>query len=130
MKTISKKFVKVLMYVFGYLNIVAAVVGCGYVLLKSEDKGCKTAARNSLILSVIFAALSALYSFISYFFGTLLELDVYRALNIINAIVGILKIAAYVTMIVFALLSKDLAIPQPKDKEKSSETEDEQNKAE
>ncbi len=130
MKSISKKLVKVLMYVFGYANIVAAVIGCGYVLIKGEDEGCKTAARNSLILSIIFTALGALSSFISYLFGSIISLNVYEALNIINAIIGILKIAAYVTLIVLALLSKDFTIPQPEDKESGMQTEDDQNQVE
>lgn len=69
MKKLSTRFVRVMMYVFGFVNIIAAVIGCGYVLLKDEDEGNRTAAKRALILSAVFVGLDAV-------------VDLYRAIVI------------------------------------------------
>ena len=100
MKRISNTLVRVLMYVFGYANIIAAVVGCGYVLLKDEDEGNCTAAKRSLILVALFVALKALNELYYYIAIRLIgasgaALDVYSVFGTLITLAQIITFAAF-----------------------------------
>ena len=89
MKKLSTRFVRVMMYVFGFVNIIAAVIGCGYVLLKDEDEGNRTAAKRALILSAVFVGLDAV-------------VDLYRA--IVISLIGAGGAAVTVATVLSALI--------------------------
>lgn len=84
----------------GYLSIIAFAVVGGYAIVKSEDEELKKTAKQALIVTLIFTAISmflSLYSSIGGMTDGYYLSDSYSAYNIMLQITNIAKIIVFVT---------------------------------
>lgn len=66
MKDLSARWQKLIIWLTGYLNIVAFVVAGGYFYFKTEREEVKSSAKIALIVTAFFTALDILRLFIQY----------------------------------------------------------------
>lgn len=64
-KVWDNRWKKVMIWLSGYLSFIAYAVIGGYVIVKSEDEDLRKTAKDALIVTLIFAAFSALYTILS-----------------------------------------------------------------
>lgn len=64
-KVWTSRWKKALIWISGYLSFIAFAVVGGYTIVKSEDEDLKKTAKTAFIVTLIFTALSALYSILS-----------------------------------------------------------------
>ncbi len=106
----NRKWKNVLIWVSGYLSIVAYAVVGGYAIVKSEDLEVKKTAKSVLIVTIIFAVASALLTIISSIGGLFdgyyntVVYDIYRILNVL---VTVVKIAVYALGIIFEFMKNE-----------------------
>ena len=104
MKKLSARFVRVMLYVFGFASIIAAVVACGYVLIKDEDEGNRTAAKRSLILSAGFVGLNAVVTLYRAIVISLIGAGgaAYTVADVLTALITIAEIAVFAVLAILA----------------------------
>ena len=91
MKGLSSKWQKLIIWLTGYVNIIAFFVGGGYVYLNTEDDDVKDTAKGVLYLVAVFTGIELLRSL------------VYNVLNVAGADYGVLNVLTTVSMVVSAL---------------------------
>ena len=89
----STRWKSLLIWVCGYLSIIAFAVAGGYAIVKSNDEELKSTAKKAFIVTLIF-------TLIAMFLG--LYSAAYGAYSVMSKIVTIAKIVVFV---VFAALS-------------------------
>lgn len=104
MKKLSARFVRVMLYVFGFASIIAAAVACGYVLIKDEDEGNRTAAKRSLILSAGFVGLNAVVTLYRAIVISLIGAGgaAYTVADVLTALITIAEIAVFAVLAILA----------------------------
>lgn len=65
MKGLSVKWQKIIVWLTGYLNVIAFFLAGAYVFTKTEDEDVKKSAKTVLLLTLGFTALEIFYSIIS-----------------------------------------------------------------
>ena len=91
MKGLSSKWQKLIVWLTGYVNIIAFVLAGGYVYLNTEDDDVKDSAKSVLYIVAIFTALELVRSL------------VYNVLNVSGADYGTLNVLTTIAMIITAL---------------------------
>ena len=89
----------------GYLSIIAFAIVGGYAIVKSEDEELKKTAKQALIVTVIFTAISmflSLYNAIGVMTDGYYASAAYEAYSILSQLTAIAKIIVFV---VFAAMS-------------------------
>ena len=113
----NEKLKKVFILLSGYLSFIAyAIVGV-YVLVKSDNEELKKTAKLTLIVTLIFTAISAvllIYNHFGNFFGGYYSSTAYDVYSIITGIVAIAKIIVYAVLIIMVLVKKDKEISENK----------------
>lgn len=66
MKNLSVRWQKLIVWLTGYLNIIAFVIAGGYLYQKTEHEEVKSSAKIALIVTAIFTAIDILRLFIQY----------------------------------------------------------------
>ena len=66
MKGLSVKWQKLIVWLTGYVNIIAFVIAGGYLFKNTEHEDVKRSAKVALIVTAIFTAIEALCLFMSY----------------------------------------------------------------
>lgn len=106
----TQKWKKVLIWFSGYFSLIAYAIVGGYVIVKSEDKELKKTAKIALVVSLIWAAVSAFltifYSCLSMSSGVAYN-GAYDAYVIMRAVFDILKIVTYAVIILITLFKKE-----------------------
>lgn len=125
----TRRWKALLIWLCGYLSIIAYAITGGYVIVKSEDEKLKKTAKAVMIVTLIFTAISMVLSLISSF-GSLVEdesLDLYAFFNKITIVVSIAKIIVFAVCgaVSFFKGGKDekLAAPEQKNDEPAAEEE-------
>ena len=101
----TNRWKKLLIWVSGYLSIIAFVIVGGYFIIKGEDEELKKTAKLVFIVTIIFTAISAvlaLYSSILTLAGASYTSTAY---NIYEWLTSITLIAKIITFATFALLA-------------------------
>ena len=55
----TNRWKRLLIWVSGYLSIIAYVIVGGYFMVKSDDEDLKKTAKSAFIVTIIFTAISA-----------------------------------------------------------------------
>lgn len=101
----STRWKSLLIWVCGYLSIIAFAVAGGYAIVKSNDDELKATAKKAFIVTLIFTLISmflGLYSAIGGMTDGYYSSAAYKAYGIMSAIATIAKIVVFV---IFAALS-------------------------
>ena len=69
MKNLSVKWQKIIVWLTGYLSVVAFFLAGGYVFTKTEDEDVKKSAKTVLLLTLGFTALEIIYLIVSNLMG-------------------------------------------------------------
>ena len=108
----TKKWKEALIWLCGYVSLIAYALVGGYVIVKSEDEQLKKTAKTVFIVTLIFTALSAFLSLFNYcgnmsdhYYGS----AAYDFYSIFSSIVGILRILVFAAFTVYALIKDKLA---------------------
>lgn len=67
MKNLSKVWQKIIIWVTGYLNIIAFVLAGGYIFVKSEDEDVRSSAKTAFAITAVFTAINMLFTLVTYF---------------------------------------------------------------
>lgn len=127
MKNLSTKWQKLIVWLTGYLNVIAFFIAGGYTYLNTEDEDVKDSAKNVLLLLAGFAGIELVRSLI-YNTMSVFGAD-YSALSVVSTIgtaIAVIKTIAFAVL--FALDMNGIKLrsvtPATKPAEKSdSETE-------
>lgn len=101
----SQRWKKLLVWACGYLNIVAFVIVGGYFVVKTEDKELKNTVKSAFVVTLIFTALSMLFSLYNHIGGLVDGYYVsgaYDVYDVMSTLVNIAKIIVYVVMAAIA----------------------------
>ncbi len=102
MKNLSAKWQKLIVWLTGYLNIIAFVLAGGYLYFKTEDEDVRSSAKNALVVVAGFTGLDLLRSVI-YNLMSLFDAS-YNSLNVVSKIgVAFTIIKAIVFAVLFVL---------------------------
>lgn len=127
MKNLSTKWQKLIVWLTGYLNVIAFFIAGGYTYLNTEDEDVKDSAKNVLLLLAGFAGIelvrSLIYNTMSVFGADYSSLSV---VSTIGTAIAVIKTIAFAVL--FALDMNGIKLrsvtPATKPAEKSdSETE-------
>jgi len=106
-KVWTKRWREVFVWLSAYLGIVAFAIVGGYVIVKSEDQVLRKRTKTILIVTLLFAAISA---FIGIFnnLGNLLDnyygSNAYNFLKVLESLVFIAKTIVYAVFIIRAFI--------------------------
>ena len=106
----SEKLKKVFILLSGYLSFIAFAIVGGYVFVKSDSEELKKTAKLTLILTLIFTAINAvflIYNHFGGFFGGYYSSTAYDIYSIIMGIVAIAEIIVYAVLIIMVLVKKE-----------------------
>ena len=103
----SNMWKKIFILLSGYVNFIAFAVVGGLVCYKTEDEELKKTAKLTLIISLIFfglLAIFAIYNYIGGMFNGYFSSTAYDVYVIINNIILIAEIVVYAVLIIMELV--------------------------
>ncbi len=106
----SLKWKKVLILFSGYVSFLAFALVGGYTVVKCEDEELKKTAKQTFLLVLLFAAISAVLSIFNYvggFSDKYYSSAAYDFYSILSKLVSIAQIIVYGLLIIFTLTKKD-----------------------
>lgn len=100
----NNRWKKALIWLCGYVSLIAYAITGGYVIVKSNDEDLRRAAKTAFVVTLIFTAIDAFITILSSIYG----LSGYNQgfsefLSWFRFIVQIAKIAVYAVFIILAL---------------------------
>ena len=101
MKNLSSKWQKLIIWVTGYLSIIAFVIGGGYIYMKTEDADVKKSAKTVFLISIAFTALDIIFLIVRNITSAAGD---YQALNVISIITSMIAIVEAIVFVVFCAL--------------------------
>lgn len=101
MKNLSSKWQKLIVWVTGYLSIIAFVIGGGYIYMKTEDADVKKSAKTVFLISIAFTALDIIFLIVRNITSAAGD---YQALNDISIITSMIAIVEAIVFVVFCAL--------------------------
>lgn len=101
MKNLSSKWQKLIIWVTGYLSIIAFVIGGGYIYMKTEDADVKKSAKTVFLISIVFTALDIIFLIIRNITSAAGD---YQAINGVSITVGVIAMIEAIVFVVFCAL--------------------------
>ena len=101
MKNLSSKWQKLIIWVTGYLSIIAFVIGGGYIYMKTEDADVKKSAKTVFLISIVFTALDIIFLIVRNITSAAGD---YQALNVISIITSMIAMIEAIVFVVFCAL--------------------------
>ena len=120
-----------LIWLCGYLSIIAFIIAGGYTIVKSDNEELKKTTKTAFIVTIIFTLISmflALYNSIGGMVGNYYSSAGYDAYNVLVQITTIAKIIVYVTFGALAFFKGNYApekMPQSDGQNSGEENKDE-----
>ena len=109
MKGLSCKWQKLIVWVTGYLSIIAFVIGGGYIYMKTEDADVKKSAKTVFLISIAFTALDIIFLIVRNITSAAGD---YQALNVISIITSMIAIVEAIVFVVFCAPMTTVTISQ------------------
>lgn len=101
MKNLSSKWQKLIIWVTGYLSIIAFVIGGGYIYMKTEDADVKKSAKTVFLISIAFTALDIVFLIVRNITSAAGD---YQAINGVSITVGVIAMIEAIVFVVFCAL--------------------------
>ncbi len=102
MKNLSVKWQKIIVWLTGYLNIIAFFLAGGFVFYKTEDEDVKKSAKTVLLFTLVFTAIDII-RLIIYNFASVSDAN-YDTLNEISKFGLIMSVIKAVVFVTFGIL--------------------------
>ena len=102
MKNLSVKWQKIIVWLTGYLNIIAFFLAGGFVFYKTEDEDVKKSAKTVLLFTLVFTAIDII-RLIIYNFASVSDAN-YNTLNEISKFGLIMSVIKAVVFVTFGIL--------------------------
>ena len=102
MKSLSVKWQKIIVWLTGYLNIIAFFLAGGFVFYKTEDEDVKKSAKTVLLFTLVFTAIDII-RLIIYNFASVSDAN-YDTLNEISKFGLIMSVIKAVVFVTFGIL--------------------------
>jgi len=102
MKNLSVKWQKIIIWLKGYLNIIAFFLAGGFVFYKTEDEDVKKSAKTVLLFTLVFTAIDII-RLIIYNFASVSDAN-YDTLNEISKFGLIMSVIKAVVFVTFGIL--------------------------
>lgn len=99
----TKNWKKALLWLCGYVSIIAYVIAGGYAIVKTNDKELHKTAKLIFVITLIFTAIEALISILSGIAS--LGANMGMAISWINFFVMLAKIGVYAAGLIMALFA-------------------------
>ena len=107
MNKISNKWLKIILWVGSYINILLFALVGGYIWIKTNNEDVKNDIKKILWVTIIFTAIGAFLSIFSACMGFgSYNADASKAYSIISSLVVIAKIVTYLVFIILVLVNK------------------------
>lgn len=121
----NNRWKKALIWLCGYVSLIAYAITGGYVIVKSEDEDLRRTAKTAFIVTLIFTAIDAFVSVLSSIHGLAgYNQGFSEFLSWFRFFLQIAKIAVYVVFIILSLFGgeKEGADASKAENSNSSET--------
>lgn len=125
MKGLSVGWQKLVLWLTGYLNIVAFVIAGGYLYQKSEREEVRYTAKTVLVLTVFFTAVDIVFLLVRQLLT--LSNAAFGGYNTADAVFTILKIVCFVAMCILDLFGIQFGKKGKESGEENAEQNAEQN---
>lgn len=129
----NNRWKKALIWLCGYVSLIAYAITGGYVIVKSEDEDLRRTAKTAFIVTLIFTAIDAFVSVLSSIHGLAgYNQGFSEFLSWFRFFLQIAKIAVYAVFILLSLFggSKETAEPEKSGEEKTQSAEKAETSAE
>ncbi len=97
MKTLSSKWQKLIVWLTGYLNIVAFFLAGGYIFTKTEDEDVKKSAKTVFLITLLFTVIDIVRLIIYNCASVDENYDGLTEISKFNLIMGVIKAVVFVT---------------------------------
>ncbi|MBO5479917.1 MAG: hypothetical protein J6A63_01850 [Clostridia bacterium] len=126
MNNLSSKWQKTIVWLTGYLNIIAFFLAGGYVYLKTEDEDVRSSGKTVLALLVGFAGIDLLCTLLYNVLSVAnVDYSVLSTVSDIRTIVSVVKIVVFVALFILDLCGIKF-LPTKRKGETEEKTENEQ----
>ena len=110
-----------LIWLSGYLSIIAFAVVGGYTIVKSDDEELKRTVKKAFIVTLIFTAISMFFSLYSSIGGMTNDYYLSKAYSAYGIMTNLVTIAEIIVYVTFAAISFFKVAPVVSDKVQVSE---------
>ncbi len=125
MKGLSEKWQKLVIWLTGYLNIIAFIVGVGYIHQKTESDDVKASAKTVLFLTLIFTLISLITGILTNVFSLAENYEVTAKITDVNQIVSIIKSVVFAVLFILDLCGIKLLPVKSKKSEEAAQPNEE-----
>ena len=101
----TKSWKRVLIWACGYVSLIAFAITGGYAIIKCEDEEIRRTAKNCFIVTLIFLAVEAVITILTYILGLTSSVGFSIALQWINLLFFLAKAAVYAAVIIMILVA-------------------------
>lgn len=98
MKNLSVRWQKLIVWLTGYLNIIAFVIAGGYLFEKTEHQEVKNSAKTAFIVTAVFTAADMVHLIIYYCYN--LASNSARWLSTFSWVISLVKIVVFVLLFI------------------------------
>lgn len=98
MKNLSVRWQKLIVWLTGYLNIIAFVIAGGYLFEKTEHQEVRNSAKIAFFVTAVFTAVEMVHLIILYCYN--LASDSARWLSIFAWVIALVKIIVFVVLFI------------------------------
>ena len=125
MKKLSVNFQKLLVWLTGYLNLIAFIICGGYLFLNTKEKSVKRSAKTVLYLLAGFTGLDILRSLV-YNLCSLFDarITVLSTISEIGTALVVIKALVFLTLFILDMCGVQLSFIKVNDKEKEKDHDD------
>lgn len=135
MEKIKKNWLKLILWVGAYVNLVIFAIIGGYVYLKTDDEDIKKEVKKVFLISLLFVGINMLLSLIYNILGFAKNVN-YDFYNVLSRLTSIAKIITFIVFGILAFFSpekvevQDEKVEENKEltEENKEEVQEEQNK--
>ena len=99
---LSKNFKKTVIWVTGYLNLIAFLLAGGYIFVKSEEEDVRSSAKSAFLLVVTFTAID-IVRMIVYNIMSVANAG-YKALSVVSDIGTVVAVIEALAFVIFFIL--------------------------
>lgn len=111
MQKLSEKWQKAIVWLTGYLNIIAFFLAGGYIYLKTDNEDVKSSAKNVLVLLIGFTGLDILRSVIYNILSVASAgYDVLNVISKIGTVFTIIKAIVFVVLFILDICGKKIML--------------------
>lgn len=115
MNKISVKLQKLIIWLTGYLNVIAFFLAGGYIFLKTEDEDVRKSAKTAFFTFAIFTAVDLLTTTLSNIFSLSQSYDAYNMITKARVVISVIRVVIFVILLILDIAGIKLAKKEDED---------------